>query len=203
MPVRAVVFDIGGVLFDWDIRYLYRKLVADPATLDWLLTHVITPTWHHQHDLGRDFADTSAELSAQFPDQAALIQIFEARFAETIGEAISGMHALVAEIDEAGIPLFCITNFSHEFFPPFRARHQALFDRFRSIVVSGDVKLAKPDPAIYALSLAQFGLAPGEGFFIDDRLDNIESANRCGLIGHHFTGVAGVREQLDALGIKL
>ena len=201
MPVRAVVFDIGGMLFDWDIGNLYRKLITDPAQLDWFLTHVVTPAWHHQHDEGRDFADTSAELIAQFPDQADLIRLYAPRFGETVGAPIAGMHELVADLAAADVPLYCITNFSHELFPPFRGDHAALFDRFIDIVVSGAEKLAKPDPAIYALALKRFGLAPGEGFFIDDRTDNVESANRCGLIGHHFSGVEGVRAQLAELNI--
>ncbi len=201
MPVRAVVFDIGGVLFDWNLRYLYQKLIPDPAQLDWFLTHVVTHPWHFQHDMGCDFADTSRELIAQFPDEADLIRSLFDRFRETIGDPIPSMHDLVAELDSAGVPLFCITNFSHEFFPSFRREQARLFDRFGDIVVSGDEKLAKPDPAIYALALKRFGLEPGEGVFIDDVLGNAESASRCGFVGHHFQGVEGTREALTRLGI--
>jgi 2-haloacid dehalogenase len=203
VPVRAVVFDIGGVLFDWNLRYLYAKLIPDPARLDWFVSHVVTTDWHFQHDAGRDFADTSAELIACFPGEAELIRAFFPRFRETIGAPMPGMLELVAELDEAGVPLFAITNFSHEFFPAFRAEKAALFGQFRDIVVSGNEKLAKPDPAIYALALERFGLGAGEAVFIDDTLANVMAANRCGLIGHHFDGVIGTRTWLDAFGLNL
>jgi 2-haloacid dehalogenase len=201
VAIRAVVFDIGGVLFDWNLRTLYAKIIPDPARLDWFLSHVVTPAWHFQHDAGRDFADTSAELIAEFPAEADLIRTLLPRFRETIGDPIPGMHALIAELDAAGVPLFCITNFSHELFPPFRADQAALFDRFRDIVVSGDEKLAKPDPAIYALALERFGLGADEAVFIDDVLANAESADRCGFVGHHFQGVEGVRARLSEMGL--
>jgi 2-haloacid dehalogenase len=201
MAVKAVVFDIGGVLFDWSPRYLYRKLIDDPARLDHFLLRVLTLDWHFQHDLGRDFADTSAELIAAHPGEAELIRAFGPRFEETIGAPIPGTHEIVRALHDAGIPLFCITNFSHEFFPPFRARHAALFDRFQHIVVSGEVKLAKPDPAIYALALQRFGLEPGEGIFADDVLANAAAASANGLVGHHFQGADGFRNTLVSLGI--
>jgi 2-haloacid dehalogenase len=201
VAIRAVVFDIGGVLFDWNLRTLYAKLIPDPAELDWFVAHVVTPAWHFQHDEGRDFADTSAELIAEFPAEADLIRAMFPRFRETIGDPIPGMIALVEELDANGVPLFAITNFSHELFPPFRAEQAALFGRFRDIVVSGNEKLIKPDPAIYALALERFGLGAGEAVFIDDTLANVEGANRCGFVGHHFQGVDGVRALLKAAGI--
>ncbi|RYY32517.1 MAG: HAD family hydrolase, partial [Sphingomonadales bacterium] len=112
-----------------------------------------------------------------------------------------GMIDLVESLDAAGVPLFAITNFSHEFWPPFRAREAALFDRFHDIVVSGDEKLVKPDAPIYALALRRFGLGPGEALFIDDRADNVAAAEQAGLVGHVFTGVAGVRARLAELGL--
>ncbi len=196
MTVKAVVFDIGCVLYDWSPRFLYEKLIDDPAALDHFLTHVVTTDWHFQHDEGRNFAETSAELIAEFPEHKALIRLFAPRFDETISGPVPGMLELVRELNGAGVPLFAITNFSHEFFPPFRAKHAEIFDRFRDIVVSGDEKLVKPDPAIYELALARFGLAPGEGIFIDDRLENAEVASLNGFIGHHFLNATLLREIL-------
>jgi 2-haloacid dehalogenase len=198
MTVKAVVFDIGCVLYDWSPRFLYEKLIDDPAALDHFLSHVVTTDWHFQHDEGRNFADTSAELIAAFPEHEALITLFGPRFDETIPVPVPGMLELVRELDGAEVPLFAITNFSHEFFPPFRAKHAEIFDRFQGIVVSGDEKLVKPDPAIYALALERFGLAAGEGLFIDDRLENADSASANGFVGHHFLGVEGVRLALKA-----
>lgn len=125
------------------------------------------------------------------------------RFLDSIGAPIPGMHDLVAELDGRGVPLFAITNFSHEFWPPFRAREAALFDRFRDIVVSGEEKLVKPDAAIYRLALARFGLAPGDAVFIDDSAANVAGARALGIEAIHFTDVAATRARLVELGIPV
>lgn len=199
MP-RAVVFDVGNVLFGWDIAALYGKLIDDPARLDWFCREVVTPEWHFQHDAGRAFADTSAELIAQYPDEADLIRQFGPRFNETITGPIAGMPVLVERLAAAGVPLFGITNFSHEFWPAFRAT-APLFDHFADIVVSGAEALVKPDPAIYNLALRRFGLAPGEAIFVDDRADNVAAAAANGFLGHHFTGHDALAAELARLGL--
>jgi len=197
----AVIFDIGRVLYDWSPRYLYRGLIADDAALDLFLRDVVTEEWHFQHDAGRDFAETAAELTAAHPHHAALIAAWGERFDDSIGESVPGMEALVAELDEGGVPLFALTNFSHEFFPPFRARRTHLFDRFRDIVVSGEERLVKPDAAIYRLALDRFGLEAGQTVFVDDNLANVAGAEAVGLIALHFTGEPTLREQLTGLGL--
>jgi 2-haloacid dehalogenase len=201
VSVRAVVFDVGNVLYHWKPRALYERLIENDQALDVFLADVVTPAWHFQHDAGRDFAETSAELITRFPEHQELILAWAERFGETITGPVKGMCELVAELDAAGVPIFGITNFSHEFWLPFRAKEAALFDRFRDIVVSGDEKLVKPDPAIYALALGRFGLEPGEGFFIDDSLPNVLGARGNGFVAHHFVGVEGVRAELTSLGV--
>ena len=196
----AVVFDVGHVLFDWDPRFLYEKIIADPVELDWFLANVVTPAWHFQHDAGRPFADTSAELIARFPGEADRIRAFAARWTETIPGPIPGMPDLVADLDRAGVPLFAITNFSAEFWAVWRPT-VALFDRFAGIVVSGEEGIAKPAAAIYALALARFGLAPGEAAFVDDRADNVAAADAAGLVGHVFVDAADTRDWLKTLDL--
>ena len=197
MLVKAVVFDVGNVLYRWNPRALYERLIPDPRVLDAFMAGVVTMDWHLQHDAGRDFADTSAELIALHPHRRDLILAWGERFEETIIGPVPGMLELLRELDAAGVPLFAITNFSHEFFPPFRTKHAEIFDRFRDIVVSGDERLIKPDPAIYHLALSRFALAPGEAIFIDDSMPNIENASASGLVGHHFEGdVGGLRRLL-------
>ncbi len=202
MAVSAVVFDIGNVLYHWSPRALYERLIPDDQALDVFMRDVVTMDWHLEHDAGRDFADTSAERIALFPDHADLIRAWGERFDETILGPVEGMAALVEELDAAGVPIFGISNFSHEFFPPFRAQEAHLFDRFKDIVVSGVEKLIKPDPAIYQLALRRFGLAAGEGYFIDDSLANVESARANGFVAHHFKGDASaVRGELVRMGL--
>ncbi len=197
----AVIFDVGRVLYDWDPRILYRRLIEDDRALDAFLRDVVTHDWHFQHDAGRDFADTSAELAALYPQHAELIAVWGPRFLESIGDPIPGMHALVDELEAADVPLYAITNFSHEFWPPFRAREAAMFDRFRDVVVSGAEKLVKPDPAIYRLALERFGLAAERTVFIDDNRANVEGAASVGLIALHFIDEPTLRGELRALGL--
>lgn len=197
----AVIFDVGRVLFDWSPRFLYERLISDDRALDAFLRDVVTHDWHFQHDAGRPFAETSAELIAEHPHHRDLIEAWGARFDETIPDAVPGMHGLVEKLDAAGVPLFCITNFSGEFFPPFRAKHAALFDRFREIVVSGDERLVKPDPAIYALALNRFGLRAEEALFVDDNAANIDAATAMGIHAVLFTDADSFRRELVRVGL--
>ncbi len=198
--IRAVVFDVGNVLYGWDIGLLYRKLIADPARLDWFLTHVVTPDWHFQHDEGRPFAETSAELMAQYPDCADLIAVYEPRWLETISGPMPGMIEIVEALAARGVPLFGITNFSDEFWPRFRAT-APMFELFSDIIVSGTERMVKPGAAIYRLARTRFGLAPGEGLFIDDRLENVRGGEAEGFPGHHYRGAARLRTRLTAEGL--
>lgn len=197
----AVVFDVGNVLYDWDPRFLYERLIEDDRALDAFLRDVVTKEWHFQHDAGRPFAETSAELSAEHPEFAEHIGLWGPRFHEQIPHMLPGMAALIEELDAAGVPLYAITNFSGEFWPPFRDREAAIFDRFRDIVVSGDEKLTKPDAAIYTLALQRFGLAPEEAVFVDDRTDNVAGAEAVGMKALLFTDAATLRAQLVELGL--
>jgi 2-haloacid dehalogenase len=197
----AVVFDVGHVLYDWDPRFLYEKLIVEPEALDDFLARVLTREWHFQHDAGRPFAETSAELAAAHPEHRTLIDQFGPRFGETIPGPIPGMAELVDELDRRGVPLFAITNFSAEFWEPFRIREAALFDRFRDIVVSGAERLVKPDPAIFALAMRRFGLQRGEALFVDDRAENIAAGEAAGLIGHVFRDADTLRGVLVELGL--
>ena len=200
-PPAAVIFDIGRVLFHWEPRLLYERLIPDADARDAFLREVVTTEWHFQHDAGRDFADTSAELIARHPHHRALIQAWSANFLDTIPGPVEGMPALVDDLHAAGVPLYAITNFSHEFFPPFRTREATTFDRFRGIVVSGDEKLVKPDAEIYRLALDRFGLDAAATVFIDDNKANVAGAAAVGLHALHFTDEPTLRRQLAALGL--
>lgn len=200
MP-RAVVFDVGHVLYDWDPAHLYRKLIADEARRNWFLSHVVTRQWHDQHDAGRPFAETSAELIARFPAERELILAYGARWLETIPGPIPGSHELVAALNAAGVPLFAITNFSAEFWAMFRPT-APLFDCFRDIVVSGTERLMKPDPAIYRLAQQRFGLGAGEAIFIDDNAANVAAARDAGWLAHHFTSAQAAADALRAAGFR-
>jgi 2-haloacid dehalogenase len=197
----SVVFDVGNVLVDWNPRAQFARHIADPVALDRFLGEVATLEWHTQHDAGRPFAETSAELIALYPDDAEHIRLWGERFDEQIGDVLPGMADLVDALDSRGVPLYAITNFSHEFWPPFARREAALLAPFRDILVSGEVKLVKPDPAIYALALERFGLATGEALFVDDRAVNVEAAERAGFAGHVFRDAEVLRAELKRFGL--
>ncbi len=198
--IEHVVFDVGMVLFQWDLRHLYRRLIDDPERLEWFVTHVVTPEWHHGHDEGRDLAEMVAERKAAFPDEDALIDAYATRFTESIPGPVPGALELVEELDAAGVPLFAITNFADSFWKEFRAT-QPVFDRFRDIVVSGTEKLAKPEPEIFDLAARRFGIAPATALFIDDRRDNVDAAARLGWQVHHFSDAPTLRADFERRGL--
>jgi 2-haloacid dehalogenase len=200
VTVRAVVFDIGNVLYHWNMRRLFAKLIADADELDWFLAHVVTEEWHFQHDAGRPLAEMVPERIAAFPAYADHITAYATRFVETIPGPVAGSLELVSDLAARGIPLFGITNFGAEFWDQFRPT-APIFDHFTDIIVSGVERLVKPDPAIYVLALRRFGLNPGEGIFVDDRLENIESAEANGFVGHHFRDADALRASLNDLNL--
>jgi 2-haloacid dehalogenase len=193
--ITTVVFDVGKVLFEWDLRHLFTKLIDDPAELEWFVTNVVTPQWHFQHDAGRPLSEMVPERIAEFPEHAALIEAYAARFNETIPGPVAGSLEIVTELAERRVPLFAITNFGAEFWNMFRPT-QPIFDHFRDIIVSGVEKMMKPDPAIYALALERFGLQPGEAIFIDDNRENVQAAQSNGFHGYHFSNADALRREL-------
>jgi 2-haloacid dehalogenase len=200
-PPSAVVFDVGNVLYGWDPdSFLVRQIADDEERLRFIEDSDLYG-WHETLDAGRPFAEAEAELSEKFPAYAALISAWSARFGETITGPVPGVHEIVEELDARGVPLFAITNFSAEFWPPFHSREQAFFARFRDIVVSGEEKMLKPDPAIYYRALDRFHLRPAQALFIDDREINVEGARAVGMHGHLFLGAEDLRARLVADGL--
>ncbi|MBA4747493.1 MAG: HAD-IA family hydrolase [Sphingopyxis sp.] len=192
---RCVIFDVGNVLFQWDLRHLFAKLIADRQELDWFVTNVVTPEWHFQHDAGRPLAEMVAERKAEFPAHAALIDTYATRFNESVPGPVPGSLELVERLDAAGVPLFAITNFGHELWEIFRPT-QPIFDRFRDIVVSGTEKLAKPDPVIFRLAIERFGIDPAGALFIDDVAANVAAAESVGINGHQFIHAKALESEL-------
>jgi 2-haloacid dehalogenase len=200
-PVKAVIFDVGNVLYGWDPdAFLVRQIADDAARLKFV-EDVDLYAWHDSLDGGRPYAEAAAELDEKFPQYAALIAAWSDRFGETISGPVPGVHEIVEALDARGVPLFAITNFSADFWPPFAAKEGAFFARFRDIIVSGEVKLLKPDPAIYWLALDRFGLRPADALFVDDRAINVEAALAIGMKAHLFIDAADLRVRLEAEGL--
>ena len=201
MPIEAVVFDVGNVLYGWDPdSFLVRQIADDEARLRFI-EQADFYGWHDSLDGGRPYAEAAADLGEKFPEYAALIAAWGARFGETITGPVPGTHEIVAELDARDVPLFVITNFSAEFWHPFIEKEAASFSCFRDILVSGEEKLLKPDPAIYWLALDRFRLRPDEALLIDDRQINVDGALAIGMQAHLFTGAEDLRASLRAEGL--
>ena len=196
----AVVFDIGRVLFAWQFAALFEKLIPDPAELRWFLENVVTEDWHYQHDRGRPLAEMVAERIAEFPAYADHIRAYAERFNETIPGPVAGMHELTIRLHGCGVPLYALTNFGDELWARFRPT-QPIFDLFADVIVSGVEQVAKPDPAIYAITEARTGRAGADLFFTDDNPANIATARARGWQAHLFTDAARLETQLIAAGL--
>ncbi|HET9006380.1 MAG TPA: HAD family phosphatase [Actinomycetes bacterium] len=197
MAVKAAVFDLGGVLIDWDPRYLYRKLLADEGEVEEFLATVCTPEWNAEQDRGRPFAEGVAELVERHPAHAAAIAAFHERWPEMLGGDIPGAVELLAELRATGLPLYALTNWSAETFVVARERF-AFLDWFDGLLVSGEERIIKPDPAIFELLLDRFGLDPGSTFYVDDSPANVAAAAALGLDAVRFTGPGQLRRDLAA-----
>lgn len=197
---QAVVFDVGRVLVQWQLRALFEKLIDDERELDWFLSHVVTEEWHFQSDRGRPLGEMVAERCEQFPEHADLVRAYAARFNETIPGPVEGSFAIVERLHAAGVPLFGLTNFGHEFWQGFRAS-QPIFDLFEDVIVSGTEKVAKPDPRIYEIVEERSGRSGKQLFFTDDNPDNIAAARARGWIAHLFTDAPALEAELAAHGL--
>ena len=197
----TVVFDLGGVLVDWDPRHLYRGLFDDAAAMERFLGEVCTPEWNLAQDAGRSWAEATALLRARHPGQAALIDAYHHRWPEMIAGDIPGTVAILRALHAAGTPLYALTNWSAETFPVAQARFDFL-GLFRGIVVSGTERVVKPDPAIYRLLLDRFGLDPARCVFVDDNPANAAAATALGLHGIAFTTPEALAAALRELGLR-
>jgi len=198
-PQRSiVVFDLGGVLIDWNPRHLYRKLIADEAAMETFLATVCTQTWNERQDAGRTFAEAAALLRAQHPHHAELIDAYGARFDEMMKGPIEGSVIILETLHRAGVPLFALSNWSRETFPLAERRFDFL-KLFRGRVISGEVGMIKPDPRIFAHLLERFEIAAGDAVYIDDNARNATAATALGMHGIHFTEPARLRRELEDL----
>jgi 2-haloacid dehalogenase len=195
----AIIFDFGGVLLDWNPRYLYRKLFEnDNDAVERFLDEIGFVEWNTEQDRGRLFAVAVDELCKRFPHHAHLIRAFDERWGESIAGPIVGTVEILGELKQAGFPLYALSNWSAETF--YRIRHEHPFlDWFDAILISGEVKLIKPDPRIYALLLEKIGRKAEECVFIDDSRANIAAADQLGFETILFESPEQLRNELSAL----
>ncbi len=197
--IKTVLFDIGNVFVTWDPRFLYQKLIADKDELEYFLKDVVTLEWHTEHDRGRSFAEGAKILTAQFPEYAELISLYNERWNETIGEVITRTVKILEHLNAENIACYALTNFSAEKYPDFAAKN-SFTKLFKGVVVSGEEKLVKPDPVIFQRAIDRFSLTPEKTLYVDDRLENVQAAEAKKMQGHHFSDPASLLSSLQALG---
>jgi 2-haloacid dehalogenase len=197
----VAIFDLGGVLLDWNPRHLYRKLFdGNDAAMEHFLATVCTTEWNERQDAGRSFAEAMQELLPIHADKTELIEAFGKRFGEMIAGAIDGSVDVLAELKARGVPIYAITNWSAETFLPQRHRF-AFLSWFDGIVVSGMEGVMKPDPRIFQILCERHGVAPESAVFIDDVAANAAAASALGIHGIHFLSPDQLRRELVAVGL--
>ncbi|HEY8381404.1 MAG TPA: HAD family phosphatase [Microvirga sp.] len=196
----TVVFDIGNVLLRWDPRHLYRTIFDDEERMEWFLANVCTSAWNIEQDRGRDWDEAVALLVKDHPTHEPAIRAFHERWHETVSGIYEENVAILDRLRKAGVPTYCITNFSGPKFREAQMRYPFLAT-FDGIIVSGDERLLKPDPAIFRLLLSRYGLAAEDCIMIDDSLANVEGARSVGMHAIRFVDDMDLAAQLRAKGI--
>jgi 2-haloacid dehalogenase len=201
-PVTAVVFDLGGVVLDWNPRHLYRRVLPDDDAVEQFLNAVCTLEWHAQHDYGRPMAETIPQLSAEHPEHASTIAIWRERYVEMVAGYIDGMPAVLSELQAVGIPLYALTNMPAEVVPELRAAFP-LVDMFEGMIVSGEELVMKPDPEIYHRLATRFDLEPNATVFVDDMPVNVDAAWELGFRAVRFESADALRSTLANWGLSI
>ena len=202
MNIDLVVFDLGGVLIDWNPRYLYRQIFDSEDEVEHFLGTVCTNEWNVSLDAGRTFADAIAERQSRFPAYADAIAAYQHRWLEMISGAVEPTVGVLRRLEKQGRPMIALTNWSSETFA--LVRHDPRFDflnAFERIFVSGELKMVKPDPAIFRHLLTAMNVDATRCFFIDDSSANIASARSLGFNAHHFVDAAQLERDLTKRGL--
>jgi 2-haloacid dehalogenase len=196
----TVVFDFGGVLIDWDRRYLYRKAFEDEQEMEWFLKNVCSDEWNMLQDKGIPFSETIPALQMKFPEYCDKIAMYESRWGEMVKGEITGSVEILNEIRAKNYPVYGLTNWGLDTFPHISAQFEFL-QNLDGFVMSGDEKLIKPDPELFKIFINRFQIKPESCVFIDDNYRNIESANKLGFRTILFVSSESLRKDLQLLGI--
>ena len=201
---KNIVFDLGGVLIDWNPDYVYRKIFNnDEAKMKWFYQNICTSDWNEEQDAGRTLAEGTELLVKKFPQEEENIRAFYGRWEEMLGGPIEGTVEILKQLKENNdIKLYALTNWSHETFPIALKRYQFLH-WFNGRLVSGEEKTRKPFKEIYELLIAKFSIDPSESIYIDDNARNLHPAAELGFYTIHFQSPAQFKEELFKAGIEL
>lgn len=199
MAIKNIIFDFGGVIFDWDPRYLYKKIFNDDKKMEYFLTNITTPTWNAQMDAGKPFAQAIAELQAQHPEWLTEIGYYHTGWIYMLkGPIDAGVELLKNLKNKNKYKIYGLTNWSAETFPLVKTRYDFL-NLFDGVLVSGQAKLIKPDPRIYDCLFKTFNLKPEECVFLDDSKKNVDASIKAGMHAIQVLDHQKVRAELEEL----
>lgn len=202
IPKPAIIFDFGGVLVDWNPYYLYRHFLGnDREDTKRFMEEVDFAAWNRENDRGRPMAQGVQELAARFPQHREMILAYDPRYPETISGPILPVVEILEKLKAAGYPLYGLSNWPAEKFLPVRKAY-AFFDLFDDILISADVKLIKPDPAIFNILLDRIGRPAQECIFIDDSNGNTQAAEQLGFKTIHFKSAEQLEAELKTFGVE-
>ena len=194
---EAIIFDLGGVLIDWDPKHLYTKVFdEDQEKIEHFLSTVCPPSWNAKLDAGYSFSAAIEERIKLFPDHREAIQLYGSRWIEMIGGQIDGTVEILAALKRKGLPLFVLSNWSTETYPYVYQRFEFL-KWFDIVILSGEEKVVKPDPAIFRVLLNRIAYQAEQCLFIDDVADNTHSAEQLGFQTIHFTSAENLQLELQ------
>ena len=193
--IKHVIFDFGGVLMDWNPRYLYRDYFRDDVKMEWFLANVCSPDWNVQMDAGKPFAEAVKELQAQWPEYSEAIAAFDSGWPKMLKGCFPDTVELLKDLKAKGYGIYGLTNWSAEKFPYAYERYD-FFSQFDGIVVSGAEKMVKPFPGLYEVLLDRYRLEPSECLFIDDSQANCDTARSLGIHAVHFENIKQVRRDV-------
>ena len=200
-PINHIVFDIGKVLIHYDPNLPYRRLIPDDRERRWFFDNVCTHEWNLEQDRGRPWAEAEALLVEQFPDREEHIRHFRKYWHEMVPYAYEDSVAIMEKFIADGRDVTMLTNFAADKFEHAREIYPFL-NKPRGVTVSGEIKLIKPDIAIYEKHARDFGLEPGSTLFIDDSYPNVEGARAAGWNAVHFSDAAQLKKDLASFGLE-
>ena len=198
--IKAIIFDFGNVLLEWDPRHLYRRYFETEEAMEQFLHEVEFMEWNLQQDKGRPFDEGIAELSKQFPHYAGLIQAYYDNWIHSIGDSLVETIEILKRLKNAGYSIYGLSNWSAETFPIAREKYD-FFNLLDDIVISGQIGIVKPDPEIFEIMLKKIGRPASECLFIDDAIANVEQAKNMGFVTIHFKSPGQLDQELHQLGL--
>ena len=202
--IDTIIFDLGGVLIDWNPKYVYRNVFdGDEGKVDWFLNNICTSEWNVAHDAGRSLKEGTDLLINQYPEYESWIRIYYDHWPDMLGGPISDSVSILQQLKQSNAyNLYALTNWSAETFPVALDRFDFL-GQFEGIVVSGAEKTRKPFQKIYEITLARYNITPENAVFIDDNFDNVQAAKESGINGIHYKSATQLLNELRAMNVAI